>query len=44
MFLNNGKTLCAFDVQFPISVNMPDGSQITIGNEDELFDAVESLL
>jgi hypothetical protein len=31
-----------FDVQFPISVNMPDGSQITIGNEDELFDAVES--
>jgi len=31
-----------FDVQFPISVNMPDGSQISIGNEDELFEAVES--
>jgi len=31
-----------FDVQFPISVNMPDGSQISIGSEDELFEAVES--
>ena len=31
-----------FDVQFPISVNMPDASQISIGNEDELFEAVES--
>ena len=31
-----------FDVQFPISVNMPDGSQISIGTEDELFEAVES--
>ena len=31
-----------FDVQFPISVNMPDGSQISIGNENELFEAVES--
>jgi len=31
-----------FDVQFPISVNMPDDSQISIGNENELFEAVES--
>ena len=31
-----------FDVQFPISVNMPDGSQISIGSENELFEAVES--
>ena len=26
-----------FDIQFPISVNMPDGSQISVGNEDELY-------
>ena len=30
-----------FDIQFPISVSMPDGSQISIGNEDELYEAVE---
>jgi len=30
-----------FDIQFPISVNMPDGSQISVGNEDELYEAVE---
>ena len=30
-----------FDIQFPISVTMPDGSQISVGNEDELYEAVE---
>ena len=30
-----------FDIQFPISVIMPDDSQITIDNEDELYEAVE---
>ena len=30
-----------FDIQFPISVTMPDESQISIGNEDELYEAVE---
>ena len=30
-----------FDIQFPISVNMPNGSQISVGNEDELYEAVE---
>ena len=30
-----------FDLQFPISVTMPDGSQISVGNEDELYEAVE---
>jgi hypothetical protein len=31
-----------FDIQFPISVTMPDESQISIANEDELYEAVES--
>ena len=30
-----------FDIQFPISITMPDGSQISVGNEDELYEAVE---
>ena len=30
-----------FDIQFPISVTMPDDSQNTIENEDELYEAVE---
>ena len=30
-----------FDIQFPISVNMPDGSQISVGNEDEFYEVVE---
>ena len=30
-----------FDIQFPISVTMPDSSQISVGNEDELYEAVE---
>ena len=30
-----------FDIQFPISVTMLDGSQISVGNEDELYEAVE---
>ena len=31
-----------FDIQFPVSVTMPDESQITIENEDELYEAAES--
>ena len=30
-----------FDVQFPISVSMPDGSQISVSNEDELYEVVD---
>ena len=30
-----------YDIQFPISITMPDGSQISVGNEDELYEAVE---
>jgi len=30
-----------FEIQFPISASLPDGSQISVGNEDELYDAVE---
>ena len=30
-----------FDIQFPISVTMLDGSQISVDNEDELYEAVE---
>ena len=31
-----------FDIQFPISANMPDGSEISISNEDELFEVAET--
>ena len=30
-----------FDIQFPISITMPNGSQIYIGNEEELYEAIE---
>ena len=30
-----------FDLQFPVSVSMPDGSQISVANEDELYEATE---
>jgi len=30
-----------FDIQFPISITMPNGSQISIGNEEELYEAIE---
>ena len=39
---NEWEDFMCFDIQFPISVTMPDGSQISIGNEDELHEAVES--
>lgn len=39
---NEWEDFMCFDIQFPISVTMPDESQISIGNEDELYDAVES--
>ena len=39
---NEWEDFMCFDVQFPISVTMPDESQISIGNEDELYEAVES--
>ena len=39
---NEWEDFMCFDIQFPISVTMPDGSQISIGNEDELYEAVES--
>ena len=35
-----GNYMC-FDIQFPISVTMPDSSQISVGNEDELYEAIE---
>ena len=34
------KFMC-FDIQFPISITMPDGSQVSVGNEDELYEAVK---
>ena len=39
---NEWEDFMCFDIQFPISVTMPDESQISIGNEDELHEAVES--
>lgn len=39
---NEWEDFMCFDIQFPISVTMPDESQISIGNEDELYEAVES--
>ena len=38
---NEWEDFMCFDIQFPISVTMPDGSQISVGNEDELYEAVE---
>ena len=39
---NEWEDFMCFDIQFPISVTMPDESQISIGDEDELYEAVES--
>ena len=39
---NEWENFMCFDVEFPISVNMPDGSELSISNEDELFDAIEA--
>ncbi|MDB2321707.1 hypothetical protein N9V34_02175, partial [Flavobacteriaceae bacterium] len=30
-----------FDVEFPISVNLSDGSVVTISNEEELYEGIE---
>ena len=30
-----------FDIQFPITVTMPDDSQVSVGNENELYEAVD---
>ena len=30
-----------FDIQFPISINMPSGSQISVENEESLYEAIE---
>ena len=30
-----------FDIQFPIQITMPDDSQVSVVNEDELFEAVD---
>ena len=38
---NEWEDFMCFDIQFPISVTMPDESQISIENEDELYEAVE---
>ena len=35
-----GNYMC-FDIQFPIQITMPDDSQISVVNEDELFEAVD---
>ena len=35
-----GNYMC-FDIQFPIQITMPDNSQVSVGNEDELFEAVD---
>ena len=35
-----GNYMC-FDLQFPIQITMPDDSQVSVGNEDELFEAVD---
>ena len=34
------QSMC-FDVEFPISVNLSDGSIVTISNEDELYEGIE---
>ncbi|MCH1548336.1 MAG: hypothetical protein L7S44_07260 [Flavobacteriaceae bacterium] len=34
------QSMC-FDVEFPISVNLSDGSVVTISNEDELYEGIE---
>ena len=34
------QSMC-FDVEFPISVNLSDGSTVTISNEDELYEGIE---
>ena len=39
---NEWENFMCFDVEFPISVNMPDGSELSISNEDELLDAIEA--
>ena len=39
---NEWENFMCFDVEFPISVNMPDGSELSISNENELFDAIEA--
>ncbi len=39
---NEWEDFMCFDIQFPISVTMPNESQVSIGNEDELYEAVES--
>ena len=33
--------IMCFDIQFPISATMPDGSQLSIVNEDELYESIE---
>ena len=35
-----GNYMC-FDIQFPIQITMPDDSQVSVMNEDELFEAVD---
>ena len=35
-----GNYIC-FDIQFPIQITMPDDSQVSVVNEDELFEAVD---
>ena len=35
-----GNYMC-FDIQFPISVTMPNGSQISVENEEELYEVIE---
>jgi len=39
---NEWEDFMCFDIQFPISVTMPDQTQVSIGNEDELYETVES--
>ena len=35
-----GNYMC-FDIQFPIQITMPDDSQVSVGDEDELYEAVD---
>ena len=35
-----GNYMC-FDIQFPIQITMPDDSQVSVVNEDELFEAID---
>ena len=39
--LEEWENYTCFDIQFPFSVTMPDGSQISINSEDELYEAVD---